>query len=254
MNTETATKYAQDAIDQLTLASRIFKEIIQEKVRYVYALNEIGSCYRALYLLSIYSKASAGKLQEIFDEGVSYYNEAINIAHANNYFVEELDSKQDLAVLYLRAKKHDEARGLLRQIREFIDDGYEFQPGKGLKDYPETDVTDVYYKIMGQVEMLDGAIVFDQAQMVRSVPSRDVVAAAMEHYTLAVAYYSRYSNVSSNTYIMATERIYKRLHDIEKDVVSEIKHKYLPLWIEKYNIPPESVNLLFKDVFEMLGV
>lgn len=254
INSETAIKYVQDAIDHLTAASRIFKEIIQEKIRYVYALNEMGSCYRALYMLSIYNKASTEKLREILEDGISFYNDAITTAHTNNYFVEELDSKQDLAVLYLRAKQHANALGQLQQIREFIPAGYQFQPNKGLEIFPEADITDAYYKIMGQVEMLAGAIVFDQVQAGQSSPAQEIVFAAMEHYALGVAYYARYSNVSSNTYIMATERIYKRLHDIERDVVSDIKHNQLPLWIQKYNIPAESVAPLFNDIFEMLGV
>ena len=250
LNNETAIKYVQDAIDELKIASRIFQDTIQEKIRYVYALNEMGSCYRTMYMLSAYNKASIEKKQEIFNEGVSYYNEAIKIAQENHYFVEELDSKQDLAVLYMRAKKHDEALVQLSQIRDFIPHGYQFQPGKEIENSPEADITDAYYKIMGQVEMLAGAIVFDQA----AGPSKDVVAEAMEHYVLAVAYYYRYSSVSSNTYVMTTERIYKRLSDIKRGVVSEIKQTYLPNWIKKYNIPTEWVTSLFNDIFEMLGV
>jgi tetratricopeptide (TPR) repeat protein len=253
INSETAIKYVQDAIDHLTLASRIFKEIVQEKIRYVYALNELGSCYRALYMLSIYSKASTEKLEDVLADGISYYNEAITTANINHYFVEELDSKQDLAVLYLRAKQHANALEQLKQIREFIPKGYQYQMNHGLENFPETDVTDAFYKIMGQVEMLAGAIAFDQAQAKHSTLSKEMVEDAIEHYVLGVAYYSRYSNVSSNTYVMATERIYKRLHDIERDVVSDIKYNQLPQWIERYKIPAESVTPLFNDIFEMLG-
>ena len=254
ISNETAIKYVQDAISQLNQASRIFKEIIQEKIRYVYSLNEMGSSYRALYKLSLHSKSSPEKLQEIFNDGVSYYNDAINKARENSYFVEELDSKQDLAVLYMRAQKYTEALKQLNEIHELIPKGYQFQPNKGLENFPETDVTDAYYKIMGQVELLEGAITYDQAKMNDSAPSNDIVIAAMEHYVLGVAYYSRYSNVSSNTYVMATERIYKRLHDIERDFNSNLKHRYLPLWIKNYNIPPEWVTPLFNDIFDMLGV
>jgi len=252
-NNETAIKYVQDAIDELNLAARIFKEIIQEKIRYVQALNETGSCYRAMYMLSVHGKASEDKKQEIFEEGVSYYRDAIRTARENNYFVEELDSKQDLAVLYARAKKHKEALEQLKEIRNFIPRDYQIQPGKRLKNFPEVDVTDAYYKLMGQVEMLAGAIVFDKAQAA-PIPPKELVEEAMEHYVLAVAYYSRYSNVSSNTYVMTTERIYKRLHDIKRDVIAEIKQNDLPNWIKKYAIPAKWVSPLFNDIFEMLGV
>jgi hypothetical protein len=53
---------------------------------------------------------------------------------------------------------------------------------------------------------------------------------------------------------MTTERIYKRLHDINRDIISEIKQTHLPSWIKKYNIPTEWVTPLFIDIFEMLGV
>jgi tetratricopeptide (TPR) repeat protein len=254
INNETAIKYVQGAIDELNLAARIFKEIVQEKIRYVYALNEMGSCYRAMYMLSVHSKASDERKREIFEEGVSYYSDAIRIARENNYFVEELDSKQDLAVLYTRAKKHKEAFEQLKQIRDFIPRDYQIQSGKGLENFPEADVIDAYYKLMGQVEMLAAAIIFNKAQADDLTPSKIAVVDAMEHYVLAVAYYFRYSGISSNTYVMTTERIYKRLHDINRDIISEIKQTHLPSWIKKYNIPTEWVTPLFIDIFEMLGV
>ena len=253
IDNETAIKYVMDAINELNLAARIFKEIVQERIRYVYAMNEMGSCYRAMYMLSVHGKASDERKQEIFEEGVSYYSDAIRTSRENNYFVEELDSKQDLAVLYARAKKHEEALKQLKEIRDFIPREYQIQMVKGLENFPEADVIDVYYKLMGQVEMLAGAIVFDKIQAASS-RSTDIVAEAMEHYVLAVAYYSRYSNVSSNTYVMTTERIYKRLYDIKRDIISEIKQNDIPNWIKKYNIPAEWVTPLFNDVFEMLGV
>jgi len=253
INNETAIQHVQGAIAELIHAARIFQKIVQEKIRYVYALNEMGSCYRAMYMLSVHGKASDERKQEIFAEGVSYYSDAIKIGRENNYFVEELDSKQDLAVLYVRAKEYEKALEQLEQIRGSIPPEYQIQLGKGLENFPEADMIDAYYKLMGQVEMLAGAIVFDKIQTAPS-PSKDMVVEAMEHYVLAVAYYSCYSNVSSNTYVMTTERIYKRLHDIKKDVIAEIKRNDLPNWIKKYGIPAEWVAPLFNDIFEMLGV
>ena len=252
---ESAIQYVRDAIDDLIFAQRIFKETVQEKIRYVYALNEMGSCYRTLYFLLAYEDVSKEKKQKAYNDGISYYADAIKEAKNNHYFAEELDTKQDLAVLYARAKQYKEALKELNEIRKSIPVNHQFILGKGLDQLPEEETTDAYYKLMGQVEMLAGAIVFDVAKgEANSSISKESVLTAIEHYVLAVAYYYRYSSVSSNTYVMATDRIYRRLSQCDSDMIEEIKKEHFPELVKKYNIPSEGVKPLFNEIFEMLGV
>jgi len=256
ISVETAIKYVQDAIEDLLFAQRIFKETVQEKVRYVYALNEIGSCYRTLYFLLAQDNASEEKKKGAYKNGKLYFSDAIREAEKNKYFVEELDTKQDLAVLYSRANEFNKALKELKEIREKIPLDHQFTSHQGLAKLEEGNVTDFYYKLMGQVEMLTGAIVFDRAkdQSNDATASRKAILEAMEHYAIAIAYYYQYSGVSSNTYVMATDRIYHRLRICDRDLITEIKDIYIPKWINKHRLPTDAVKSLFNAIFDMLGV
>jgi tetratricopeptide (TPR) repeat protein len=254
VDTELAIKHVNDAVEDLTFVQRIFKEAVQEKIRYVYALNEMGSCYRTLYFLLAHQGVARERQDKIYDDGVSYYMDAIKETKDNDYFIEELDTKQDLAVLHMRAGKNEKAEKELSEIRKIIPDSHQFVAGKGLEKLPEEDTTDAYYKLMGHVDMLAGALLFDKAKKSADASaSRRMILSAMEHYVLAVAYYYRYSSISSNTYVMTTDRIYRRLSQCDSDLIGKIKKEYLPELFSKYNIPLEGVKPLFDAIFEMLG-
>jgi hypothetical protein len=164
---------------------------------------------------------------------------------------------QDLAVLFLRAGKYDDALDLLEKIREKVPTDHQFHKGQELANLNDAAVTDAYYKLMGQVELLNGAIIFDGRSNAYGSGEhvvQQVVEDMMEHYLLAVAYYYRFSGISPNTFITTTDRIYKRLSECKKDDVASIKLVSIPKWIEEYKIPKEWVSSLFELVFEMLNV
>ena len=252
LSLEQAVKNTESAIKDLASAIRIFRESVQETIRYVFALNEMGSCYRCLYMLRVAGNAGDEEKLTILSDGVDYYNQAITNAHKYEYFADELDSRQDLAVLYARAHQYKRASSELDTTDNMISSAYKITPGSGLDELPETDTVDVYYKLMGQIELLRGAMIFDQMDG-QIAPMEDVLKAT-EHYALGVAYYYRFSGISSNTYISAVDRIYRRLEQCDRSVNAAIKNVYLKEWIEKYKIPAEWVQPLFDEIFEMLGV
>ncbi len=211
----------------------------------------MGSCYRCLYLLQTKSKVSRNLKKSTFKEGVYYYTEAIKHADKYDYFIEKLDSKQDLAVLYFRAQEYEKAMFELDQILAEIPKEYKFLPNAKPKPIPDPEITDTYFKLMGQVKSLIGAIIFDRQPKLKM--SVKVSLEALEHYLLSIAYYYRYSSVSSNTYIRATERIYKRLRQCDKDTQEKME-QHVDKLIKKYHIPPEWAKPLFNQVFIMLGI
>lgn len=251
LSLEKSMETTQSAISDLTNALRIFKDSVQETIRYVYALNEMGSCYRCLYLLRALGNASEESKLPALKEGIYYYTEAIKHAEKHGYFIEKLDSKQDLAVLYFRAQDHGKAMLELNQILAEIPTDYKLLPDTEPKVIPEAEVTDAYFKLMGQVELLIGAIIFDQ--QMKSQINLQTSLEALEHYLLSVAYYYRYSTVSSNTYVKATERIYKRLSRCDKDMLEKLE-QHVDKLIIKYRIPAEWAKPLFNQIFVMLGV
>ncbi|MBV6394253.1 MAG: hypothetical protein KPEEDBHJ_03506 [Anaerolineales bacterium] len=252
LSREQSLEYIQSAISDLDGARRIFKDSVQETIRYVYVLNELGSCHRSLYLLQTQGNASRKETQITFKNGVDRYTEAIALAEKYDYFMERLDSKQDLAVLYFRAREHEKAMLELNQILAETPDGYKFRPNIKPKSMPDAKVTDAYFKLLGQVEALIGAIIFDRMM---SAKTMDIKRAqeALEHYLLSVAYYYRYSSISANTYIKATERIYNRFSRCDRETTLKLA-KYVDKLIQKYRIPPEWVKPLFDQLFVMLGV
>ncbi len=251
LSLERAVEITNEAIEDLEQALQIFKASIQETIRYVYVLNELGSCYRCLYLLRTYGEAPEREKTSALKQGVYYFTEAIQNADRYDYFIEKFDSKQDLAVLYFRAHENDKATLELAEIVDKIPADYRFQAGRGLKDIPELETTDAYYKLMGQVELLTGAIIFDR--QIKTGINLQSTLNAVEHYLLGIAYYYRYSSVSSNTYNAATERIYKRLSRCDRSIITAIRKQHLDELIHKYCIPAEWAEPLFSEIFVMLG-
>ncbi|MCK6567692.1 MAG: hypothetical protein L6Q45_08370 [Anaerolineales bacterium] len=252
LSREQSLEYIQSAISDLDSARRIFKDSVQETIRHVYVLNELGSCHRSLYLLQTQGNASRKEMQTTFKTGMDRYAEAIALAEKYDYFMERLDSQQDLAVLYFRAREHEKALLELNQILAEVPDRYKFRPNIKPKSMPDAEVTDAYFKLMGQVEALIGAIIFDRMM---SAKTMDIKRAqeALEHYLLSVAYYYRYSSISANTYIKATERIYNRFSRYDRETTLKLA-KHVDKLIQKYRIPPEWVKPLFDQLFVMLGV
>jgi hypothetical protein len=87
----------------------------------------------------------------------------------------------------------------------------------------------------------------------QKAPMEEVLKAT-EHYVLGVAYYYKFSGISSNTYVTAVDRIYRRLEQCDKSINAAIKNIYLKEWIEKYKIPTGWVQPLFDEIFKMLGI
>lgn len=251
LNLDKAVENTHLAIKDLVNAIRIFKESVQETIRYVFALNEMGSCYRCLYLLRTFGGAGEKEKLSILKDGIDYYNQAITNAQKYEYFIDELDSRQDMAVLYARAREYKDAFGELDNIDNVIPAAYKIKPGSGLDAIPETDTVDAYYKLMGQIESLRAAMIFESVDG-QSIPTQEVLK-AIEHYVLGIAYYHRFSP-SSNTHVRTADRIYRRLRRCDKPVLAEIQSVHLEEWITKYKIPPAWVQPLFDQVFEMLRI
>jgi len=252
LSLEQAVEHTNLAIEDLANAIRIFRESVQETIRSVFALNEMGSCYRCLYMLRAAGNADDDEKISILDNAVDYYSQAITNARKYDYFIEELDSRQDLAVLYARAHQYQQASRELDTTENMIPSAYKIKPGSGLDELPEADAVDAYYKLMGQIELLRGAMIFDQMDGQKA--SMEEVLRATEHYVLGIAYYYRFSGIYFNTYVSAVDRISRRLERCDKSVNTAIKKIHLKQWIEKYKIPAEWVQPLFDKIFKTLGI
>lgn len=250
-----ALRYADLAETDLKDAVRIFSVSVREPIREVQAYNELACCYRARHWLLVNQGASPAEQGMAFSQGRTWFRRAIETARRHGYFVEELDSLQDLAVLLTRAGEYDEAERLLADIRAKIPAEYHIRPDVGLADVPEAERVDAYYKLMGQVELLAGAIAFERGRLEArkqggsgETPTREAFLEAARRYLLAVYYFHTYSGEAFANRLTYT-RIYRRFQACPPDLVQEITHKYLPEWIREYRLPEEMARGLFLDVF-----
>ena len=251
-------KYADLAETDLREAWSIFVGAVSEPIRLAQALNELACCYRARYqLVSLKGDAEAVR-KATLAQGRIRFLQAIKQANESGFLIEELDSMQDLAVLFFRAKNFAEAQQYLDKTRQKIAatyPGHIIQPGVEQIDLDASICVDVCYKLMGQVELLEGTIVYEsgreKAQAINpaaKLPEKPDLLAAAEHFLLAVSYFNRYSG-EDYARRLTYRRIYRRFKGCDPSLIEEILDVYLPNWVKRYDLPEELVRSYFLDVF-----
>lgn len=223
--------YAQEAVN-------IFKNEIKEPIRLVEAYNELASCYRTEMDLSK-KIGDEDNTYYKFVESEKFYYEAIKEAEVHNYQIEVLDSYQDLAVLYMRNEDYEGTRNILGEIRNAIPEEYKFSEGNDFKLIHEETRIDMYYKIMGLVEMLESAIIEKQVGSERLTEKnwRDMLL----NYIFAIAYFNCYSD-PSHTRRIAYDRIYSRFASCPLEILKMIMDNDIKKWINDYDLPKFTVD------------
>ncbi len=258
LSLEQGINYADMAETDLREAWNIFGGLVSEPIRLVQALNELGCCYRARYqLLGLKGDAEAVK-NATFAQGRIRFLQAIKLAKEAGFVIEELDSMQDLAVLFFRAGLHNEAHNYLTEISKRIAETYPkhvIMPGEGLAELDVAVRFDACYKLMGQVELLEGTMAYESGlEKVQAVnpavklPGEPDLLHAAEHFLLAVSYFNRYSG-EDYARRLTYRRIYRRFKDCDASLIQEIIDVHLPAWVKRYDLPEELVRSYFLDVF-----
>ena len=189
-----------------------------------------------------------------FIQGRTYFRQAIDVANRQGYMVEELDSMQDMAVLLMRAEQYDDAERYLKAIRSKIPEQYVIRLERGLVEIPVAERIDAFYKLLGQVELLEGAIVYARGARMARKRGVSMTGGATRglietrRYLLAVSYFSHYA---TENFVrgLTFGRIYKRFEGCDPALVREITQEHMPQWVEGYKLPEKLVRSLFQDVF-----
>lgn len=258
---ETALRQSEQSESDLQEALKIFTTSVREPLRTVQVYNELACCYRARYLLKsrLETPSTEGQLELIASQARANFRKAIDLAQQNNYVIEMLDSIQDLAVLYFRSQQYAEAQIELDKVKSNIPDSHLIKSGEGFATLSENERINTYYKLMGQVELLQGGIIFEQGCIklgtednpTKVPPTEDLFETA-RHYLLAVAYFNQFSS-ENYAHRQSYARIYKRFRYCRPDEVKEITQIYLPQWIGEYHIAQQLVSSLFTDVFGLFA-
>jgi hypothetical protein len=250
-----AIRHTDKAETYLKEAVRYFSTLVHEPIREVQARNEIACCYRARFLLLKTFEANETEREMALVQGRMFFRRAIELAKKYNYIIDILDSMQDLAVLLLRAEQYAQVEHYLAEIRDRIPKQYTVRPHIGLIEINEAERVDAYYKLMGQVEMLEAAMVYERGKrQAREMgqsgdqPTREAWLETAHHYLLAVSYFSRFGT-ESFVRGLTFGRIYKRFENCDLDLVHEITQEYMPQRVKEYALPDELVRSLFQDVF-----
>jgi hypothetical protein len=109
--------------------------------------------------------------------------------------------------------------------------------------------------LMGQVEMLRGAIIYENGKLAtkdqkekRKQPTREAWLETARLYLFAMTYYDRYSGEP-----FAHQQTYARMHlrfrSCPRELAREITQIYLPQILKEYKLPEELIKGPFRDVF-----
>ena len=249
-----ALKDLETAEFDLRAALRVFATTVEEPLRRVHAENELACLHRARYLLLREKGVPEREQQAVLVSGVRFFNSTDQHADEFGFPIEKLDNLQDRAVLYERAADHDSALADLNKVRQVIPTDHQFIKDRGLADLsPETRV-DAYFKLMGMVELLHGALIYDQGlpgDNRQDLPSQEIILEMMEHYVLAIAYFYNVAGVmfaNRRTY----DRIYRRLRPCDKSFLTDLRDRKIHQWVETYRLPAEAIENAMVEIFRLL--
>jgi|GEM_PF-1183437 len=251
----------EEALEKTNLAEidlrdalEIFTGPVKESIREVRALNELACVHRARYLILAVAGRPEVERERAYYDALRVFRETIRRARECHYQIEELDSMQDLAVLYARVGQPADAEKYLAEVVRKIPREYQIRKGAGLPDVPQDDQVDLYYKLMGQVELLRGAIAFlggrrSLWEEVAGPPDDKSLLRAAEYYFLAVAYYNRYSAEYAGQ--QTNVRIHDRFRVCTPEQIRLLRTRFAE-WTAEYGLEAGLVRSLTEVVFGLL--
>jgi tetratricopeptide (TPR) repeat protein len=253
LTVDEALKAVSDAETDLQDALAIFSESVQEPIRKVQIYNELACNYRTRYQLLLNKKDAEGQ-KRVLDQGINYFEIAIDEAIRYKFDIERLDSLQDRAVLYINAGQFSKAREDMQTIRDMIPATHKIEPHSGLSNLEITERVDSYYKLMGQLEWSIGEIICEEGGLSSETKkniSENTLLKAMEHYMLAVAYFNAFSGATF-TNRRINYPIYTRLRESTVDFLMDLRDVHLPNWLNRYNLHPDLIRTPFDEIFGLL--
>lgn len=221
------TGVLQQAVD-------IFEEEVDEPVRMVEALNELGCIYRDWSRLARASgKSSLSRTTAV--EAVKYLEQCIERAEKLQIPVQYVDTCEDLAHAFYWRGHFDNAHRWLRRAYENVPEEYKFAEG-GRPEIPTEECIEAFWQQMGKIELLWGDVVWDEGTGNGSQPaSRRVLGEAARHYLLSSIYFEHYSGRDVGLQI-AFRHVYVRFKYAALDDLGYLQQDALPTVAEQYSI------------------
>ena len=182
------------AAEHLDRAVQIFAEEVQEPLRRVEALNELGCIYRARAALDQQKADEPRLFRAASGAAVEYLMKSIELAEKLDLPLLLADSCEDLAQVYLMRKEYDKAHSMLDRGEQVVPEGYRLRPGREWSAIKTESAIESFWLQLGKIELLRGNVSFDIGTENGKRPvTRDVLEETMLHYLSSTAYFERFS-------------------------------------------------------------
>lgn len=236
--TKKKAEFLRQARDHAQAALEIFPDQVNDKLRYVEALVELGCVYRDWAKLRREHPADEpGEETNVLAElGVVALNRAAREAHSemSNW---EVDALVNLAWLHYYIGQIEKALGTAQQVDPLIPEQYRLKEGKGIPEHKGP--ISSFYIQLGKIHNLRGQIAFD---------AKDWKAAAHE-FTLALAYNQCFAD-DFRDLKRAQDQISERLDELDYVQLTAFRHAVAQAEHD-YNLT--SPGLLQQLILELSG-
>jgi hypothetical protein len=232
---------------QLDRAVLIFRQVVDEPVRLVEALNEQGALYRERARLAQSISPNSALARTISQDAIGCLTESIDLAQESGLEVWYVDSCEDLAEVYFLRRDYVNTRTWLENAEKSVPDGYKIRAGQKPAKIPEEERIEALWLQMGKVELLRGDLVFDEATDGGSKPAtRETLVETVRHYVLSAVYFETYSNRATG--LRATfGRMSDRLDRCTFDDLRYLQEEALPSIARSYRIDLTRPGRFFED-------
>jgi len=231
----------------LERAMRIFEQVVDEPVRLVETLDELGCIYRDRARLVREMAPNSPLARTIAAEAIKLLGRCIKLADKFQFLVPYVDACEDLAQTYFSRRDYDNTHIWLERAEEVVPEDYKFREGVLQTEMPEEKRVEAFWLQMGKIELLRGSLAFDLGTDGGSrSATREVLQETAQHYLLAAAYFEQYSDRAIG--LRATFRqMYDRFKHCTLDELQYLREEALPAIADKYAIDLTRPGRFFED-------
>ena len=241
----------QGAEGRLQTALIIFPSIVDEPVREIEAVGELGRIYREwAYVYRQRGEESDPRVEKWEKRAEDNLHKAAERASAREMLTEEADVYADLAALYFNRKQYDVALEWATKSEERLPKGCMLSIGQGLP--AEKCPLSEYWLILGKNSLLRGDMAFanglelEEANQVEEATAH--YRAAVEYWTRAFGYLEAYSPTHA-ALALTRDRVYRKLIALVPDTLRALQgHCHQ---VEKeYGLKETILHRIFPDLIE----
>ena len=241
----------QGAERRLETALKIFQSTIDEPVREIEALGELGRIYREwAYVYRQRGEESDPQVEEWEKRAEDNLRKAAEKASKREMLTEEADAYADLAALYYNRKQYDVALEWATKSEERLPKECTLDIGQGLP--AEKCPLPEYWLILGKNSLLRGDMAFakglelEEANQVEEATAQ--YRAAVEHWTRAFGYLETYSPTHF-ALVLTRDRVYHELMALMPDSLRALQ-EHCHQVEEEYGLKETILHRIFPDLIE----